>query len=69
MTKPNLPDWSNNLELEAATKAIAPDKLRQHGVLSWLADFSTFNYIVPLPHCAGMTRIPALLSDLPEVGG
>jgi hypothetical protein len=45
VTKPNLPDRSNNLELEAATKAIAPDKLRQHGVLSWLADFSTLDYI------------------------
>jgi hypothetical protein len=45
VTKPNLPDRSNNLELEAATKAIAPDKLRQHGVLPWLADFSTLDYI------------------------
>src|SRR5262245_45910403 len=37
MTKPNLTDGSNNLELEAATKAIASDKIRQHGIVSWLA--------------------------------
>jgi len=45
VTKSNLADGSNNLELEAATKAIAPDKLRQHGVVSWLAGFSTLDHV------------------------
>jgi hypothetical protein len=36
VTKSNLADGSNNLELKAATKAIAPDRFRQHGVVSWL---------------------------------
>jgi hypothetical protein len=33
MTKPNLSDRSQNLELEAATKAVAPDNLRCDGGL------------------------------------
>jgi hypothetical protein len=45
VTKPNLADGSNNLEPEAATKAIAPDKLRQHSVVSWLAGFSTLDHV------------------------
>ena len=65
MTKPNLPDWSNNLELEAATKAIAPDKLRQHGVLSWLADVSTFDYIVILPPLCRHDENPSLIERSP----
>jgi hypothetical protein len=43
VAKPNLADGSNNLKLEAATKTIASDKLRQHGVVSWLAGFSTLD--------------------------
>jgi hypothetical protein len=45
VTKSNLADGSNNLELEAATKAIAPDRFRQHGVVSWLAGFSTLDHV------------------------
>jgi len=45
VTKPNLANGSNNLELEAATKAIAPDKLPHHGVVSWLAGFSTLDHV------------------------
>jgi hypothetical protein len=45
VTKPNLADGSDNLELEAATKAIAPHRPRQHGVLSWFARFSTLDHV------------------------
>jgi hypothetical protein len=45
VTKPNLADGSDNFELKAATKAIAPDRLRQHHALSWLARFSTLDHI------------------------
>jgi hypothetical protein len=34
MTKPNVANGSNNLELEATTEAIAPDKFRLHDVVS-----------------------------------
>jgi hypothetical protein len=33
MTKPNLADGSNNLELEATTEAIASDKFRLHNAI------------------------------------
>jgi hypothetical protein len=45
MTKPNLTDGSDNLELEAATQALAPDNIRRHGVVACHASFSTIDHV------------------------
>lgn len=44
VTKPNLPDRPNNLELEAATKAMAPDQSRRLGIVSWHASLSMLDH-------------------------
>src|SRR5262245_21081757 len=44
MTKPNLTDGSNNLELEAAAKATAPDQSWRLGVVSWYASLSMLDH-------------------------
>jgi hypothetical protein len=45
MTKPNLTNGSDNLELEAATQALAPDNIRRHGVVACHASFSTIDHV------------------------
>jgi hypothetical protein len=45
VTQPNLTDGSSNLELEATTKATAPDNTRRHGIVAWHASLSMLDHV------------------------
>src|SRR5215510_12539422 len=58
VTKPNLADGSNDLELEAAAKALAANNCRRHVVACWHASLSTVDHVSGLLMCCpGMTSI------------
>jgi hypothetical protein len=66
VTKPNLADGANNLELEATTEAIASDEFRLHDVVSWPAasrGMIVCNDLLPFS-CPRMTRSRALSVSL-----